>query len=499
MSDTLDVLKKALSDRGICVIIPTYNNESTIVDVVNRTLAQCSDVIVVCDGCTDTTASKLNEIRDIHIVSLPHNKGKGAALIAGFRKAKELGFSFAITLDADGQHFPEDIPTMLAANKQHPNAIIVGSRMELDKVERSAGSKFANSFSNFWFAVQTGHYIDDTQTGYRLYPLNQLYWLPLITSRYESELELLVYASWNGVKIVTTTVSVYYPKKEERVSHFRPAYDFMRISILNTILCVFALIYGYPAKLFRGVRRVIYTTYSLVWFLFLSLCVITPYAFILRIMGMNERRRDSLRKLLHYVAKFVMVWHGVPGTKFKIKSSTECKAPALILCNHQSYFDLMIQLSQYKKVVFLTNDWVWNSPFFGFVIRNAEYYPSSMGYEELEVKIKNIMHRGCSVVIFPEGTRSKDGHIQRFHQGAFKLAQNLKLDILTTFIYGANHILPKGGKLMNSGKMYFETGNRYTFDCYSSMATSTMALTSYFRKLYQQRYDEICNMIERYG
>ncbi len=498
MSDALDIQKKALSDRGICVIIPTYNNETTIVDVVNRTLVQCSDVIVVCDGCTDATASKLSEIQDIHIVSLPHNQGKGAALTVGFRKAKDLGYSFAITLDADGQHFPEDIPAMLSANKNHSDAIIVGSRKNLDKAERSAGSKFANSFSNFWFAVQTGHYIDDTQTGYRLYPLKQLYWLPLITSRYEAELELLVYASWNGVKITTVPVNVYYPTREERVSHFRPAYDFTRISILNTILCVFALIYGYPAKLFRWFRRVTYTVYSLTWFLFLSLCVITPFSLILKIMGINEKRHASLRSLLHYVAKFVMVWHGVPGTKFKVNSPAECESPALILCNHQSYFDLMILLSQYKKVVFLTNDWVWNSPFFGFVIRNSDYYPSSMGYEELEVKIKDIMRRGCSVVIFPEGTRSKDGHIRRFHQGAFKLAQNLKLDILTTFIYGANRILPKGGKLMKTGKMYFETEKRYTFDQYSLFATSTMGLTSYFRKLYQKRYDEICNMTERY-
>ena len=498
MSDSLDIQKKALRDRGICVIIPTYNNESTIVDVVNRTLIQCPDVIVVCDGCTDNTESKLGKIKDIHIVNLQHNQGKGAALIAGFRKAKEMGFAFAITLDADGQHFPEDIPTMLSANKKHPDAIIVGSRKGLEHVERSAGSKFANSFSNFWFAVQTGHYIDDTQTGYRLYPLKQLYWLPCVTSRYEAELELLVYASWNGVEIVTASVNVYYPTREKRVSHFRPTYDFTRISILNTILCVFALIYGYPAKLFRGVRRIVYTVYSLMWFLFLSLCLITPYALVLKILGMTEKRRASLRSLLHYVAKFVMIWHGVPGTKFKVNSLTECETPALILCNHQSYFDLMIILSQYKNVVFLTNDWVWNSPFFGFVIRNAEYYPSSMGYEELELKIKDIMHRGCNVVIFPEGTRSKDGLIHRFHQGAFKLAQNLKLDILTTFIYGANHILPKGRKLMRCGKMYFETSNKYSFDHYSSFATSTMVLTSYFRKLYQNRYDEICNMIERY-
>ena len=90
-----------------------------------------------------------------------------------------MGFAYAITMDADGQHYPEDIPLMLRANQQHSGALIIGQRKQLEKVERSAGSKFANSFSNFWFAVQTGHYLRDTQTGYRLYPLKKLYGLSL--------------------------------------------------------------------------------------------------------------------------------------------------------------------------------------------------------------------------------------------------------------------------------------------------------------------------------
>ena len=212
--------KKSLRDRGICVIIPTYNNAGTIVDVVSRALGQCDDVIVVCDGCTDDTMSLLNAmpVKPV-IIELDVNQGKGTALKTGFRYALEAGFAYAITLDGDGQHFPEDIPVLLEANRRHPGALIVGERKNLENVERSKGSSFANSFSNFWFAVQTGQYLKDTQTGYRLYPLKKLRGLSLLTSRYEAELELMVFASWHGVKLVSEPVNVYYPPREERVSH----------------------------------------------------------------------------------------------------------------------------------------------------------------------------------------------------------------------------------------------------------------------------------------
>ena len=107
--------------------------------------------------------------------------------------------------------------------------------------------------------MQTFHHLPDTQTGFRLYPLKKLYGYQLITSRYEAELELLVFASWNGVAIHSIPVNVYYPPKEERVSHFRPGLDFTRISILNTCLCFLAIIYGLPAFLLRTIAKAIRT------------------------------------------------------------------------------------------------------------------------------------------------------------------------------------------------------------------------------------------------
>lgn len=240
----------------VCVIIPTYNNAGTIAQVISDVTAYCQDVIVVNDGSTDETAVILHRLpMPITLVSYPQNRGKGYALVKGFRKAKELGFSHAITIDADGQHFADDIPVFINQFNNHVDAIIVGTR-NLTEENMPRGNTFANRFSNFWFRLQTGIDLQDTQSGYRLYPLGALRGLGLITSRYEAELELLVFAAWAGTPITSVPVKVYYPPADERVSHFRPVYDFVRISILNTVLCVFALVYGYPRMAARAVRRI---------------------------------------------------------------------------------------------------------------------------------------------------------------------------------------------------------------------------------------------------
>lgn len=269
--------KQTLHDRGICVIIPTYDNAGTIADVVERTLLHCDDVIVVNDGSTDSTKAILLGISNITLINSPKNEGKGAALRRGFLKALDMGFAYAITLDADGQHYPEDIPIFLEANIQHPGCLIVGHG-NLEGVRRPKGSSFANAFSNFWFCVQTFHRLPDTQTGYRLYPLKKLKGLSLLTSRYEAELELMVFASWHGVKLRSKPVDVFYPKPEERVSHFRPGIDFTRISILNTILCFLAVIYGLPCFLYRSIRTGLFTATTYMVYLIGSV-TITPIAF----------------------------------------------------------------------------------------------------------------------------------------------------------------------------------------------------------------------------
>ena len=234
------------------ILIPTYNNARTVCDIVRRAKAVCADVMVVNDGSTDETLQKLQALQaegiTFELVSYTNNQGKGGALKAGFRRAKELGFTHVLTLDADGQHYPEDVPLLLEAARQNPKAIIVGSRSFGDE-NMPGGNVFANKFSNFWFTVQTLQHIPDTQTGFRLYPLANVGGLRVLTARYEAELELLVFSAWRGTKLIPVPVRVYYPPVEERVSHFRPTMDFLRITVLNTILCFLAIVYGGPRML----------------------------------------------------------------------------------------------------------------------------------------------------------------------------------------------------------------------------------------------------------
>ena len=338
-----------------------------------------------------------------------------------------MGFSYAITIDADGQHYASDIAQFLTANQQHPGALIVGSR-QLEGTLQPKGSRRANQISNFWFYVQTGRRLADTQTGYRLYPLKRLRGLGLLTSRYEAELLLLVLAAWHGTELVPIPIRVYYPRQEERVSHFRPVRDFLRISVLNVLLCVLAVVYGLPLRLWRWAGRYVRTAYALFFFVTVSLLVITPLAWLYVKTGpMTERKRRRLHQLIYRVSRFVMMTHGIPGTRFTWKVADDAKldTPHVVICNHQSHLDVMCQLAIMPKIVFLTNEWVWNNPFYGFLIRHAEYYPVAEGIETLLPKLQSLVRRGYSIAVYPEGTRSKGCTIQRFHQGAFYLADRL--------------------------------------------------------------------------
>ncbi|HIY89034.1 MAG TPA: glycosyltransferase family 2 protein [Candidatus Bacteroides pullicola] len=232
-----------------CVVIPTYNNAGTIRRVVEEVCRQTCHVIVVDDGSTDGTADCLKDL-DILLLRHARNRGKGRALQTGLRHARFLGFDEAITLDADGQHFAEDIPVLLQAAGRYPGSMVVGSR-NLAAEGMPARNTFANRFSNFWFRLHTGIRLPDTQTGFRLYPLRRMGSLWWLTARYEAELEMLVWAAWRGIPLVPVPVRVWYPPEGERVSHFRPGWDFARISLLNTVLCGLAVVYGWPARLLR--------------------------------------------------------------------------------------------------------------------------------------------------------------------------------------------------------------------------------------------------------
>lgn len=245
-NDCIDYFKQ----NGIAVLIPTYNNAGTLGQVIESVLEYCDDLIVVNDGSNDETQLLLTNYPHVKVACYSPNKGKGYALRTGFRLAKKLGFKSVITMDSDGQHLASDLPLIADENMKNLDSIIVGSR-SFNVPNMPQKNSFANRFSNFWFTVQTAISLPDTQTGYRLYPLEVMGGMTPINNRYEAELELLVRCAWKNIPIVSRAIHVYYPPKEERVSHFRPGMDFLRISLLNTLLCVLALIYGYPSMLIR--------------------------------------------------------------------------------------------------------------------------------------------------------------------------------------------------------------------------------------------------------
>jgi glycosyltransferase involved in cell wall biosynthesis len=237
-----------------CVIIPTYNNDGTIENVIRGTGKYTTDIIVVKDGSTDCTQEILGRFPGILVVSIPQNKGKGNALREGFKTALSLGFTYAITLDSDGQHFPDDIPAFVSMIAEHPGSLIVGAR-NMDQQGIPGGSSFGHKFSIFWFKVETGFSIPDVQTGYRLYPLEKIAPIRFYTTKFEFEVEVLVRSAWKGIRILSVPVKVYYAPKGERVTHFRKYRDFGRTTILNTILVFCALLYIKPARFFQILRQ----------------------------------------------------------------------------------------------------------------------------------------------------------------------------------------------------------------------------------------------------
>lgn len=493
--------KETLRARGICVIIPTYNNAGTICDVVTRALAQCDDVIVVCDGCTDSTVELLEALPQKPVIlDFKANRGKGAALKEGFRYALKEGFAYAITLDGDGQHYPEDIPALLKANQKHPGALIVGERKGLENADRSGASKFANRFSNFWFTLQTGCFLKDTQTGYRLYPLKKLRGLWLLTSRYEAELELMVLASWHGVRLVSEPVNVYYPPREERVSHFRPGKDFARISVLNAVLCFFAVVYALPLALVRGLLTFLRSLYSFLFFAINTMFIMTPVVYIYLMIGkITEKKKYNLHRILHFMADFVLLKHRIPGIKYSFKnlSGEDFSKPAVIICNHQSHIDIVPLLAQTPKMIIVTAGWVWKNPFYSYAIHNAEFLPATAGMDTIMPKLRSLVDRGYSIALFPEGTRSQDRSIARFHKGAFYAARELGVDIVPMMIYGAGHALPKHGRKLNRWPMHVEIGERISPETMAGLGSDLREQASHMRKYYKKWYSEIADRIEQ--
>jgi glycosyltransferase involved in cell wall biosynthesis len=214
--------------RRFAVVIPVYNHARNIENVARRALKLGFPVVVVDDGSTDATTDILRQVPGLLRLRHAVNVGKGAALMTGFEAAVEFA-DWAITLDADGQHRPEEAERLVAAALEGPRAIILGRREGMTGRRHVPWtSRFGRGFSNFWVRASGGGRRIDSQSGFRVYPLPEIFALKVKARRFQFEVEVLAKAGWQGLPVREVPVSVDYHPGAPRISHFRPFIDFCR-------------------------------------------------------------------------------------------------------------------------------------------------------------------------------------------------------------------------------------------------------------------------------
>jgi glycosyltransferase involved in cell wall biosynthesis len=237
------ILEIGLIDKArVAVVIPVFNHEGKVAQVVREAMKLHMPVIVIDDGSTDSTYSRIKDIPSLSIIRHESNKGKGAAILTGFEAALPFA-QWVVTIDADGQHHPEDIWNLIRAVPHGERPIIVGRREGMDHCHVPWSSRFGRAFSNFWVRASGGPDIQDTQSGMRLYPLPEALHLNVRAMRFQFEVEILVKARWRGITVLETPVRVNYEPKNERISHYRGFADFVRNAgtfsrLIFTRLCV---------------------------------------------------------------------------------------------------------------------------------------------------------------------------------------------------------------------------------------------------------------------
>jgi glycosyltransferase involved in cell wall biosynthesis len=233
-----------LSGSGVRVvaIVPVYNNEATISDVVVGLWRQVNGIVVVNDGSTDQTGVRIKELEEqcrpplsLRVLSLERNYGKGKALREGFSQALSNGYSHAITVDADGQHLPGDVALFLEKINDSPDTLWIGDRvLQFQQSKQPLRSRAGRIFGAFWYRFFTDKKIRDTQCGFRAYPLRRIVDLGCKGSGFDFEQEALIAAAWNGIPVKSIPIHLYYPPRGKSVSHFRPLRDFASIFRVNS-------------------------------------------------------------------------------------------------------------------------------------------------------------------------------------------------------------------------------------------------------------------------
>ena len=237
-------------------------------------------------------------------------------------------------------------------------------------------------------------------------------------------------------------------------------------------------------------KRMLYTALTLLVFFLAAFVIVTPLTLIYIVLW--PRTKNKRYRYHQMICAFMRIaLKLLPGVRFHLenKYGEQFNKPAVIIANHQSHLDLLCTMMLNPKVVLLTTDWVWKNPIYGVIIRFAEFYPVSDGYDKNVERLQNLVKRGYSVVIFPEGTRSVTGEILRFHKGAFQLAQALNIDILPVFIHGVHDVMPKNDFVLREGKIYVEIGQRLPI--VEAKTLDAKELRSHFHEYYIKHLEEI--------
>jgi glycosyltransferase involved in cell wall biosynthesis len=224
-----------------CAVVPLYDNATTVPKVVAGLQACFDTVIVVDDGSRDGGPSGIAPFPGLVVATHDRNRGKGAAVKTGVARARSLGFTHVLQVDADGQHDLGDLRRFLAASMLDPRAVLAGER-EFD-ANAPKSSRFGRTFGMFWYRIETrGHPVTDTQCGYRVYPVDLFDQVPWGGDRMEFDVEILVRAVLAGVPVLGVPTRVRYGRKGEHRSHFRPFRDNLRMTWLHTRLTTRALV-----------------------------------------------------------------------------------------------------------------------------------------------------------------------------------------------------------------------------------------------------------------
>jgi glycosyltransferase involved in cell wall biosynthesis len=221
--DRFDIGRKG----RFAVVIPCYNHGQRVLHVIRKCLKLNVPIFVVDDGSTDSTHTQITGIEGVRPLHHTENRGKGAAILTGFAEASKIA-DWAITIDADGQHNPEDALSMIRAIPENERVIVVGMREGMVGKAVPWTSRFGRRFSNVWVWISGGPRLMDSQSGFRIYPLPEAMNMKVIAKRFQFEVEVLVKAGWRQVPVIETPISVNYMPGRERISHFRPLIDFFR-------------------------------------------------------------------------------------------------------------------------------------------------------------------------------------------------------------------------------------------------------------------------------